>query len=804
MKVTRHLRDRKIKYIAIELKGKRILGQEHGYKDFIDMSYDKSRKQINDNQDYSLRALNTYEQHVLDIDNEELFRSRYGDEMYDNLVSNCPHYLSRNKRLPHFMVVIDNLPEKHRDRIGVNNDKEQICDVLLGQWAWFKKGEEMINDDKEPVHIDYNLLKKKEPKAEQPKAEQPKAKAETEAEVELNKDGEHRLLTEFKKTAYHKEFFNVSKVEDSRVMLKATKSYHCKVCNRKHVNNNNRMVLFEDNVGYRFLCRSMEKDSDGDDKEGTYTPILYYTKPNKDNGINMFELPPNLVKEMYSASHVSLAKIIHHRYKNKYVYTGKKSPFYYFDKHYWVEIDADIILRQKLDTLSRFYEEQEKYMSDRLNEVITKAWKKRSVNYILKNSDKLNDDHEDDKVEQIMSYANKLDAIGKIKKGLGNNTFRRCVLNELVPLFHDDKFIEKLNDLNRSLMVFENGVYDLKADEFRDGRPEDCMSLSTGYDYTPDTDKKTYKLIMGIFDSIFDDKETRDYMIKLFASHLDGDYLNEDVHIWTGKGRNGKGLLDTLLQHSLGNFYGTMDMSFFTQQSTKSNEVSPELAMMKGKRCVMSTEPETNETIKTGRLKKVTGGDKLSARKLFQDTISFKPQFKINLQANDIPNLNKIDSATVERLKIIPFNFVFKSNPKLPHEKQIDKSLKSKFRDDVSIRQQMMLIMIDYYRRFIATDDFKVPEAMKNKTDEYVDENNPVMLWIKEECIVTDQKQDGIKKSEAIKVYSDYVGHKVSAKSFNSMMQFNNIGEKSIKGVRYWYGIKFKDVDVNEEDDDEL
>ena len=102
------------------------------------------------------------------------------------------------QRLPHFLVVIDNLPEKHRDRIGVNNENnQQICDVLLGQWAWFKKGEEMINDDKEPVHIDYNLLKKKEPeqpKAEQPKAEQPKAKAET--EVELNKDGEHRLQSD--------------------------------------------------------------------------------------------------------------------------------------------------------------------------------------------------------------------------------------------------------------------------------------------------------------------------------------------------------------------------------------------------------------------------------------------------------------------------------------------------------------------------------------------------------------------------------------------------------------------------------
>ena len=41
---------------------------------------------------------------------------------------------------------------------------------------------------------------------------------------------------------------------------------------------------------------------------------------------------------------------------------------------------------------------------------------------------------------------------------------------------------EKL-DNNKNLIGFENGVFDLIKYEFRDGRPEDCISLSTKTDY---------------------------------------------------------------------------------------------------------------------------------------------------------------------------------------------------------------------------------------------------------------------------------------------------------------------------------
>ncbi len=44
------------------------------------------------------------------------------------------------------------------------------------------------------------------------------------------------------------------------------------------------------------------------------------------------------------------------------------------------------------------------------------------------------------------------------------------------------QFLESI-DANPYLIGFDNGVYDLQADEFRDGRSEDFITFSTGYDY---------------------------------------------------------------------------------------------------------------------------------------------------------------------------------------------------------------------------------------------------------------------------------------------------------------------------------
>ena len=61
-------------------------------------------------------------------------------------------------------------------------------------------------------------------------------------------------------------------------------------------------------------------------------------------------------------------------------------------------------------------------------------------------------------------------------------------MRECADIFYDKDFEEKL-DSNPDLLGFENGVYDFKMMIFRDGRPEDYISMSTNIDYIDDDDQ---------------------------------------------------------------------------------------------------------------------------------------------------------------------------------------------------------------------------------------------------------------------------------------------------------------------------
>ena len=69
-----------------------------------------------------------------------------------------------------------------------------------------------------------------------------------------------------------------------------------------------------------------------------------------------------------------------------------------------------------------------------------------------------------------------------IIKNLKTTSFIDNVMKECRGLFYDKDFMDKLDE-NHYLFSFKNGVLDLKTGQFRDGRPEDFISLCCGVNY---------------------------------------------------------------------------------------------------------------------------------------------------------------------------------------------------------------------------------------------------------------------------------------------------------------------------------
>ena len=72
--------------------------------------------------------------------------------------------------------------------------------------------------------------------------------------------------------------------------------------------------------------------------------------------------------------------------------------------------------------------------------------------------------------------------IGKLIGNLKNTGFKDQIMKECNVLFYDEQFLSRLNS-NQYLLGFTNGILDLKALEFRAGRPEDYVSMCVGYEF---------------------------------------------------------------------------------------------------------------------------------------------------------------------------------------------------------------------------------------------------------------------------------------------------------------------------------
>jgi len=323
-----------------------------------------------------------------------------------------------------------------------------------------------------------------------------------------------------------------------------------------------------------------------------------------------------------------------------------------------------------------------------------------------------------------------------IAEKLGSMCFKKEVIKELMHLYFDSKFMQKLDE-NRYLLGFNNGVYDLKNNYFRNGRPEDYISMSTNCDYVKyDTTDINIINVYNFFDQIQPNIEMRDYLLLKLSSFLEGIQRDQKFEIWTGTGANGKGRILKLVIDALGDYACTIPITLLTKQRSDSNSVTPALAMTKGKRCCVFQEPENDDKIYVGHMKNITGGDKLMARSLYSDPVEFYPQFKTILACNKLPDIPSADGGTWRRIRVVPFETKFVDNPTEPnHRKKINNI------DDLITewKSAFLSILLENYKKYIK-NGISEPDKVLEHTKEYEANSDVYMEYIRDNIIATNNK----------------------------------------------------------------
>jgi putative DNA primase/helicase len=261
------------------------------------------------------------------------------------------------------------------------------------------------------------------------------------------------------------------------------------------------------------------------------------------------------------------------------------------------------------------------------------------------------------------------------------------------------------------------GTVDLRTGRLREAMPTDYITKATSVPPAPTAD---CPLWLKFIDEVTQgDARLGRFLQQFFGYGLTG-IINEHALIFVyGTGNNGKSVLQETIVSILGDYAVTAAMETFL--SSRNDRHTTELAMLRGARLVAAAETEQGRNWNETKIKLMTGGDMITARRLYQDFSTFKPQFKISCIGNHKPKLRDVGPAMRRRFNIVPFAF---------KPANADRRLLDKLRGEhPGILRWLIDGCLDWQRNGLIR-----PRVVVKATDDSFAEQDIVSRWLEEHC----------------------------------------------------------------------
>lgn len=207
-------------------------------------------------------------------------------------------------------------------------------------------------------------------------------------------------------------------------------------------------------------------------------------------------------------------------------------------------------------------------------------------------------------------------------------------------------------DKNPFLLGVANGTLDLKTGELRTPRREDYITKLSPVAYDANAPCDLWQqFLTKILDN---DDELVGFIKRLCGYCLTGDVREQVLPILYGSGSNGKSTFLKALHEVLGDYAMKATESLLFEKAKDGHPTN--VADLAGKRLAITNETRDGVLFAEARVKELTGGDTIRARRMREDNWEFAPTHKILIATNHKPPVSGRENAIWRRLKLVPFD----------------------------------------------------------------------------------------------------------------------------------------------------
>jgi putative DNA primase/helicase len=210
-------------------------------------------------------------------------------------------------------------------------------------------------------------------------------------------------------------------------------------------------------------------------------------------------------------------------------------------------------------------------------------------------------------------------------------------------------------DADLMLLNVANGVVHLKAGELVEHEPDLLLTKLTPVKFDPNADApRWHAFLKEIF---LDDTDLIGFVKRAVGYTLTGLTREQVLFFLYGSGENGKTTFIETLRALFGEYAAQTPADTFVERPN--DKASHELARLPGTRFVTAVETGEGRRLNETLVKRVTGGDIITARHLYKEFFEYLPAFKVWLATNHKPDVRGVDRAIWRRIRLIPFDATF-------------------------------------------------------------------------------------------------------------------------------------------------
>jgi putative DNA primase/helicase len=161
-----------------------------------------------------------------------------------------------------------------------------------------------------------------------------------------------------------------------------------------------------------------------------------------------------------------------------------------------------------------------------------------------------------------------------------------------------------------------------------------------------------------------------------------------------------------------------------------------------GKRFVNISEPDKKLVLSAALVKTLTGNDTINARFLNENSFEFKPDFKLYINTNHLPQVTDVTLFTSGRVKVIPFE-------RHDEEEEQDKGLKGELAKQENLSGILNWCIEGLWA--LEEEGFDPPDSVIAATGDYQQRSDKIGRFVAEEL-----EEGGLFEMRTAEVYERY------------------------------------------------